>query len=155
MCTATSTKIAERVTYFDVFFENNPAKNETSLKFTLKWLKFFRSYQLAIQLTCFRYHKLSMVKIQCTGMGLILCPDFTYSSSLEGEPERKSNRFCEAIYDFFFKSMFPIFFLGRSTQGVKKVQRHYTITYNFSSNDHSILKLHRFQKLFNIKVPIM
>ena len=53
-------------------------------------------------------------------MGLILCPDFTYSSSLEGEPERKSNRFCEAIYDFFFKSMFPIFFLGRSTQGVRK-----------------------------------
>ena len=40
-------------------------------------------------------------------------------------------------------------------QGVKKVRRHYTIGYNFSSNDHSILKLHRFQELFNIKVATM
>ena len=40
-------------------------------------------------------------------------------------------------------------------QGVKKVRRHYTISYNFSSNDHSILKLRRIQELFNIKVSSM
>ena len=40
-------------------------------------------------------------------------------------------------------------------QGVKKVRRHYTISYNFSSNDLSIIKLHRFQELFNTKVFTM
>ena len=40
-------------------------------------------------------------------------------------------------------------------QGVKKVRRHYTISYNFSSNGHSILKLRRFQELFNINVSSM
>ena len=45
--------------------------------------------------------------------------------------------------------------LSTNLQGVKKVRRHYTISYNVGSNDHSILKLHRFQELFYIKVSTM
>ena len=37
-------------------------------------------------------------------------------------------------------------------QGVNKVRRHCNITYNFSINVHSILKLYRHTDLFNTKV---
>ena len=49
----------------------------------------------------------------------------------------------------------PLLFKFSVIQGVKKVRVHYTISYNFSSNVHSILKLRRFQELFNIKVSSM
>ena len=37
-------------------------------------------------------------------------------------------------------------------QGVNKVRRHCSITYNFRINVHSILKLYRLRNLFNTKV---
>ena len=40
-------------------------------------------------------------------------------------------------------------------QGVKKVQRHYSIGYNFSNKSHSILELYMLQELLNIKVSTM
>ena len=39
-----------------------------------------------------------------------------------------------------------------NVQGVNKVRRHCSITYNFSINGYSILKLYRHTDLFNTKV---
>ena len=42
--------------------------------------------------------------------------------------------------------------LTNNIQGVNKVRRHCSITYNFGINVHSILKLYRHTNLFNTKV---